>query len=243
MKVIPAIDLKNGNCVRLLQGDPERETVYSHNPADMAKKFEDKGAELIHVVDLDGAFQGKPVNADAVIEISRAVGIPIEIGGGIRTTSDIKRYLDAGIKRIILGTVLMNDEFLELVEPFIDYIVAGVDAKNSIVATHGWKMLSEMNSIDLIKELFRSGLREFIYTDIATDGMLTGPNYQYIEEIIARIKGIVLIASGGVSSLDDIVKLSRYAPLGLKGCIVGKAIYDGKIDLAEAIAKAKGRVE
>jgi len=237
MLIIPAIDIKNGNCVRLLQGDPEKETVYGTDPVEMAKRIEGLGAGLIHVVDLDGAFEGTTVNCEIVKRIASSVNIPIEIGGGIRNTDDVKRYLDAGINRIIVGTVVLEDAFQDLIDSFSENLVAGIDARDSMVATHGWKNVSETRAIDFIRELKKKGLREFIYTDISTDGMLTGPNYKAIEDILADSGKISLVASGGVSSIDDIRKLSSYTEQGLKGCITGKAFYEGKIDLKKAFSE------
>ncbi len=239
MLIIPAIDIKNGNCVRLLQGDPERQTIYSSNPADMARRFEDAGARLIHVVDLDGAFAGRPVNHDTVAAIASSVSIPIEIGGGIRTTDTVKMYADRGIRRIIVGTVILEESFKAIIGQFRDILIAGIDARNSIVATHGWKKVSSMKAMDLIRELTASGISEVIYTDIATDGMLTGPNLGAIKEILNDIKGISLIASGGISSMKDLEDLSLFEGSGLKGCITGKAIYDGRINLSEALSRFK----
>jgi phosphoribosylformimino-5-aminoimidazole carboxamide ribotide isomerase len=237
--IIPAIDIKNGNCVRLLQGDPDRETVYSSSPVDVAKRFEKAGAKLIHVVDLDGAFEGKPVNHAIVSAIASSVSIPIEIGGGIRTADAVQMYADLGIRRVIAGTVILENSFKSMIDKFHDILIAGIDAKNSMVATHGWKKSSTMKAMDLIKEITAAGIREIIYTDIATDGMLTGPNLTAIEEILGKIKDIRLIASGGISSMEDLAALSRFEGSGLKGCITGKAVYDGRIDLHEAISRFK----
>jgi len=236
MLIIPAIDLKEGRCVRLVQGDPLQETVYSLDPETVAKQFEDAGAKLIHVVDLDGAFEGQPVNIHIVKKISKAVRIPIEIGGGIRTETAIKMYLDEGIERIIIGTILVEKSFRELAERFKEYIIAGVDAKDLKIATHGWKKVIDMDAIECIKELQSIGISEIIYTDIATDGMLQGPNFKSIQKILSEVNGIKLIASGGVSAIQDLEKLKIYEKSGLKGCIVGKAIYDGRLDLRSAIA-------
>jgi phosphoribosylformimino-5-aminoimidazole carboxamide ribotide isomerase len=237
MLIIPAIDIKEGNCVRLIQGDPERKTVYSSDPVEMAKRFQDAGAELIHVVDLDGAFEGTPVNRDVVISIARSVSIPIEIGGGIRTAEAVHRYADSGIRRIVVGTIMLERSFLPLIERFRDVLVAGVDAKNSMVATHGWKKVSGIRASDMIRDITGRGIRDVIYTDIATDGMLSGPNVAAISEILTEIENISLIASGGISSMEDLEKLSRLEQSGLTGCITGKAIYDGRIDLREAVSR------
>lgn len=236
MLIIPAIDIKDGNCVRLLQGNPDKETVYSDDPVKMALRFQEIGAELIHVVDLDGAFTGKTVNGDLVIRISDSVNIPIEIGGGIRTADAAKNYINSGIKRIILGTIVLEEEFKELINKFPGNIIVGVDAKDSMVVTHGWKNVSKVHAVDFIKKLMDLNVNEIIYTDIKTDGMLKGPNIRAIEEILLKCPGINLIASGGVSSINDIINLSEYSSSGLRGCIVGKAIYDGRVDLKEAIS-------
>ncbi|MBN2159964.1 MAG: 1-(5-phosphoribosyl)-5-[(5-phosphoribosylamino)methylideneamino]imidazole-4-carboxamide isomerase [Spirochaetes bacterium] len=237
MQIIPAIDLREGKCVRLLQGDPDRQTVYSGDPVGMAKRFRDAGARLIHVVDLDGAFAGKPVNDRVVADIARSAGVPIEVGGGIRTTEAIRRYADHGISRIIVGTVILEESFRSIAEEFKELIVAGVDARNSMVATHGWKQVSDVRAMDVIGEIVRLGVMDVIYTDIATDGMLSGPNVGAIGEILSEVDGLRLIASGGISSMADLERLSGLAASGLMGCITGKAIYDGKIDLREAIAR------
>lgn len=237
MLVIPAIDIKNGRCVRLLQGDPDRETVYGDDPVAQALRFQDLGAKLIHVVDLDGAFGGRPVNHGIVKEIARALTIPIEIGGGIRNEETVREYLDAGIGRIIIGTAVLNENFSGLFEKFRDNIIVGIDAKNSLVATHGWKTVSDVVAVDYIREMQKRGVGEVIYTDISTDGMLTGPNYPAIERILDEVRGIRLVASGGVSTIDDLVRLKEYVPRGLVGAIVGKAVYDGRVDLAEAFSR------
>jgi phosphoribosylformimino-5-aminoimidazole carboxamide ribotide isomerase len=236
MLIIPAIDIKGGQCVRLLQGDPDRETVYSSDPVAMAQRFEGLGAKLIHVVDLDGAFEGHPVNKSIVLKISSSISIPIEIGGGIRTREVVEEYLRAGIGRVILGSAVLDDNFKDLIEGFRNNIIIGVDAKDSMVATHGWRRVSDISAIDFIRGLDKIGIREIIYTDISTDGMLTGPNYESIGNILSVVRGVSLIASGGVASIDDIYRLSEFSRLGLKGCIVGKAIYDGRIDLEKVLS-------
>jgi phosphoribosylformimino-5-aminoimidazole carboxamide ribotide isomerase len=234
--VIPAIDIKGGRCVRLVQGDPARETVYSNDPAAMAKRFEEMGARLIHVVDLDGAFSGAPVNHDVILKIASSLSIPIEVGGGIRGAESLGLYRDAGIRRIIMGTAMAGETFRDLAAQYRDVIIAGVDARDSMVALEGWTKISGIPAVDFIKELKKIGIAEIIYTDISTDGMLSGPNYEAMASILREVPGVSLIASGGVSSVDDIRRLSGYESSGLKGCIVGKAIYDGRIDLREALA-------
>lgn len=236
MRVIPAIDLKNGKCVRLVQGDPDKETVYCDDPVAQARIFEGAGAKLIHVVDLDGAFTGLPVNKEIVKRIASGIGVPIEIGGGIRSTDIMREYADAGIGRFVIGTAALEDFdlFKEMVAAFGESIIAGVDAKSAKVATRGWKNVSGVSAVEFIGEMYDNGVKEVIYTDIATDGMLTGPNYPSIREILEKIPGIRLIASGGVGTLDDIRRLKEMEKMGLSGCIVGKAVYDGRIRLTEA---------
>lgn len=235
MLVIPAIDLKGGRCVRLRQGDPNQETVYSDDPISVARKFQEDGAKLIHVVDLDGAFEGRPVHGEIVRKIAASISIPIEIGGGIRTKAAVEGYVEAGISRVIIGTALLGDGFEEIFGAYRKYIIVGIDAKNSMVATHGWKEVSNIDAVSFIKDLHEKGVEEVIYTDISTDGMLSGPNVSAMERILRAAPGLSLIASGGVSSLDDVMCLKELAPLGLKGAIVGKAIYDGRINLKDAI--------
>jgi phosphoribosylformimino-5-aminoimidazole carboxamide ribotide isomerase len=241
MLIIPAIDIRNKKCVRLIQGDPERQTIYSDDPVEMAVSFQNAGAKLIHVVDLDGAFSGNPVNFDIVKRLTETVSIPIEIGGGIRTADTIKSYLDAGIKRIILGTILCEDSSNELIEKYQPYIIAGIDASTGMVATHGWKQVSETKAIDIIINIINKGVREIIYTDISKDGMLEGPNVDAIMEILNRIGDIGIIASGGVSRIEDLFRLKSIGDRRLMGSIVGKAVYDGRINLKEAIEKIEDR--
>lgn len=239
MLIIPAIDIKNGKCVRLLQGDPEKETVYSDSPFDMAKKFASLGAKRVHVVDLDGAFDGRPVNHEAIIKMAAELDIEIEVGGGIRNFDHASMYIDAGVEKIIIGTIILEEGFRDFAEKYFPYIIAGVDARDGLVATHGWKNKSEINALDLIKLLHKMNITEVIYTDISTDGMLGGPNYISIENILKEVPGTKLVASGGISSLDDIRKLYQFKSIGLAGCILGKSIYDGRIDLKKAIESMK----
>ena len=241
MIIIPAIDIRGGNCVRLLQGDPDRETVYSNDPVKQALRFQEDGAELIHVVDLDGAFSGTAVNRETVAAVARAVDIPIEIGGGIRSRETIEFYRSAGVKRIILGTAVLAPEFSAIVDEYAPYLVAGIDARDSMVAVSGWKEVSSVRAIDVITDVMGRGLKDVIYTDISTDGMLTGPNFPALEKILSRVQGIRLVASGGVSQEDDIYRLNEYAHKGIWGCIVGKAIYDGRVNLKQAIERLRNR--
>ncbi|MBN1499310.1 MAG: 1-(5-phosphoribosyl)-5-[(5-phosphoribosylamino)methylideneamino]imidazole-4-carboxamide isomerase [Spirochaetes bacterium] len=236
MIVIPAIDIKDGKCVRLVQGDFNKVTVYSENPVEQARKFENAGAKLIHIVDLDGAYQGKPVNDDIVAEIAASVTIPVEIGGGIRNAENIKKYVEKGINRVIIGTAALDDRFISDISDFTENIIIGVDAKDGKVATHGWVNVSDVDAIEFIGKLKNSGFSEIIYTDIATDGMLQGPNIPAMLKVLENVPGIRLIASGGVSELEDLKKLSVLSGRGIKGVIVGKAIYDGRISLTEAMS-------
>jgi len=229
--VIPAIDIRGGKCVRLLQGDPEKETVYSSSPLDMAKRFEDMGARLIHVVDLDGAFEGKPVNSSVIVEIAAALSIPVETGGGIRSSETVDFYLQAGVKRIVLGSVLLEDGAENLVRSYPENIVAGIDAKDGLVAVRGWKDVSSFSTDQAIKRVMDFGITDVIHTDISTDGMLSGPNVGAFRRILTDFPTVNLIASGGISSMSDLYVLSA---LGVGGAITGKAVYDGRIDLAEA---------
>ena len=238
MKIIPAIDIKNGRCVRLVQGDPGKETVYCEDPIAQARTFAEAGAELIHVVDLDGAFAGLPINKEIVKKIAETITVPIEIGGGIRSADVIDEYRNSGIRRFIVGTAALEDvpAFEEMVKRFGDEIIVGVDAKSAKVATRGWLNVSSVSAIEFMDEMMKMGISEFIYTDISTDGMLKGPNIPAIKEVLSSISDIRLVASGGVSSLDDIRNLVAVGDPRLVGCIVGKAIYDGRIMLTDALS-------
>jgi phosphoribosylformimino-5-aminoimidazole carboxamide ribotide isomerase len=238
MIVIPAIDIKNGRCVRLIQGDPGRETVYSNDPVAQARVFEKAGAKLIHVVDLDGAFAGLPVNVDIVKAIASSVNIPIEIGGGIRSYETARIYHEAGISRLVVGTAALEDRdaFSSIMDHFGESVIAGVDAKSAKVATRGWLDVSDVSAVGFISALKENGVKEVIYTDISTDGMLKGPNIQAIDEILKKVPGIRLVASGGVGTMRDIESLKPFESSGLVGCIVGKAIYDGRIELTQALS-------
>ena len=235
MLIIPAIDIKDGNCVRLLQGDPNKETIYSNDPIEMARSFEEAGAGLIHIVDLNGAFEGKPVNIEIVSKIAKSVSIPVEIGGGIRNIETVEQYVNAGIERIIIGSAILDAEFDEIIKKYKDKIIAGIDAKDSMVAIKGWKDVTTVKADELIAEVISKGINEIIYTDISTDGMLQGPNISAFEHILTKFPQVSLIASGGVASLEDIVKLNNLKSGKLKGVITGKAIYDGRLNLSEAV--------
>ena len=236
MIIIPAIDLKDGRCVRLIQGDYDKETVYSDNPVEMAKKWKDKGAKFMHLVDLDGAAKGLPVNIKVIGDIIDSIpGVTIQVGGGIRTNDTVERLLDKGVKRVIIGTrAVKSPEWIEeLCSKFPGKISVAVDTKNGNIATEGWLQTENVSAVEFAKELSKYELCSFIVTDINKDGMLKGPNFTLMEDIKREIKNIDLIASGGVSSISDIKSLNK---LNIDGAIIGKALYDGKIEFEEAIS-------
>lgn len=234
--IYPAIDMRGGKCVRLLQGDYEKETVYGDSPFEMAKKFADEGAEWIHIVDLDGARDGKRVNDQFVIQAAKELGVNIQIGGGIRSEEDINHYLENGVSRVIIGSIAVsNPEFAgEMVRKYGARIAIGLDAKNGYVATHGWLNTSEVSAVDLGKRFADAGAETFIFTDIATDGTLAGPNVEATRQL-ALETGKSVIASGGVSSLDDLDALRKISEDGVSGAIVGKAIYEGRFTVKSAL--------
>ncbi len=240
MIVIPAIDLKEGKCVRLEQGLMEKDTVYSDDPGAQAKYWQDQGGELLHIVDLDGAFAGVPCNKQAIEQIVAAIDIPTELGGGIRDLETIEAYLGLGIDRVILGTVAKENPALvaEACRRFPGQIVVGIDAKEGLVAVRGWAEVTEKKAIDLAREMEGLGVAAIIYTDIARDGMMQGPNLEATAALAEAIS-IPVIASGGVSSLDDIRNLLKIEASGVAGVITGKAIYTGSLDLREAVALTK----
>ncbi len=240
MIVIPAIDLKNGQCVRLEQGLMEKDTVYSDNPAAMARHWQDEGGELLHLVDLDGAFAGVPKNREAIQAIVAAVDIPTELGGGIRDLETIEAYLNLGIDRVILGTVAKENPALvgKACRMFPGRIVVGIDAKEGLVAVRGWAEVTEKKAIDLAREMEAFGVTAIIYTDIARDGMMQGPNLEATAALAEAIS-IPVIASGGVSCLEDIRNLLQIEASGVAGVITGKAIYTGSLNLREAVALTK----
>lgn len=236
MLIIPAIDIRGGKCVRLFQGDYNRETVYGDSPAEQAVRWEKEGAHIIHLVDLDGAKAKRPVNLDAVREICSAVHIPCELGGGIRTLEDARKAFDAGIYRIILGTVACENPKLakEFVSEFTaERVVVGIDARGGCVAVNGWLENSGVDAYELVLTLQDMGVTRFIYTDIATDGALSGPNCDAIAALCSRVPRCGVISSGGISSARDITALRELRKDNLEGAIVGKALYDGKISYKE----------
>lgn len=232
----PAIDMRGGKCVRLLQGDYEKETIYGDSPFDMAKSFVEQGAKWIHMVDLDGAKDGKRVNDQFVIEAAKKLGIHVQIGGGIRQEADIVHYLENGVTRVIIGSIAVSqpDFAMEMIRKYGDGIAIGIDAKNGYVATHGWLSTSEVKAVELGKRFADAGAETFIFTDIATDGMLSGPNVEAIEELAIVTKKEV-IASGGVSSMEDLNRLKEIYVKGVGGAIIGKALYEKKFTLQEAL--------
>lgn len=239
MLILPAIDIRDGKCVRLTQGDFNKEIVYSENPEDKAAAWESAGAEFLHVVDLDGAREGSPTNIFAIKRILERVTIPIEVGGGIRTLDDMENLLDMGVERIILGSVAAENPELvrEAATEFGEKIIVGIDARNGLVAVHGWNDFGTMKAEELAMSIGDCGISTIIYTDISRDGTLTGINAEQTAEL-AEKSGLDVIASGGVGSLDDISKLKEYEQSGIVGAIIGKALYEGVINLADAIQAA-----
>ncbi|WP_210365319.1 1-(5-phosphoribosyl)-5-[(5-phosphoribosylamino)methylideneamino]imidazole-4-carboxamide isomerase [Bacillus sp. REN3] len=234
--IYPAIDMRGGKCVRLLQGDYDKETVYGDSPFEMAKKFADEGASWIHMVDLDGARDGKRVNDRYVIQAARELGANVQIGGGVRSEADIVHYLDNGVNRVIIGSIAVsNPSFAEeMVRKYGPGIAIGLDAKKGLVATNGWLNTSEVTTLDLGKRFADAGAETFIFTDIATDGTLAGPNLEATSQLAAET-GKSVIASGGVSSLEDLAALKKLAKDGVSGSIVGKAIYEGRFSVKDAL--------
>jgi len=235
-RVIPAIDLMNGRCVRLVQGDYSRSTTYSQEPVELARRFQSVGLDWLHVVDLDGARTGRPINLGTVKALA-ATGISIELGGGIRTVDHIQQALDSGAAHVILGSSLMSnrDDLPGWLERFPGRLVAGVDARNGKVAVHGWQETTTVPALELIARLEALGFGRVIYTDIATDGTLAGPNLDQLRAV-AESTRMEVTASGGIGSVADIQAVTDLAGLGVTGVIVGKAFYDGRISLEELAA-------
>jgi phosphoribosylformimino-5-aminoimidazole carboxamide ribotide isomerase len=234
MFVIPAIDLKEGKCVRLVQGRKDAVTVYSHDPAVTAKRWESCGAKILHIVDLDGAFSGNQKNLDAILKIRKSVKMTLQVGGGIRNIGNLLNLFSAGIDRAIIGTAAIEDpEFLvQACRQYPGRILIGIDAKDGMAAIKGWEEVTSIQAYDLAKRLEMVGIAGIIYTDIKRDGMLTGPNVEAVRDMVNHVT-IPVIASGGISSMDDIKNLSLIRKLW--GMITGKAIYSGTLKLKEAI--------
>ena len=241
MIVIPAIDLSEGQVVRLERGDMAKRTIYSDDPAAMARQWEAQGAGRMHVVDLDGAIEGRPVNFDALRAICEAISIPVDIGGGLRTLDDIESVLDLGVRWVLLGTsALSSPEVLEAaIARFGDAVCVSVDARDGRVAIEGWVETSDISALQFAQRVEAMGVREIVHTDISRDGMLTGPNLPALREI-AENTDLRIIAAGGVKSLDDIRALKELEPLGVVGAISGRAIYTGDLPLPEAVEIAGG---
>ena len=234
MELIPAIDLKDGRCVRLYQGDFAQATVYGDDPVAMARRWADLGATRLHVVDLDGAKSGRPVNTDAVRGIVRALKIPVQLGGGLRREEDIVAALAMGVERVILGTAAVEhaDLVARMAARFGDQIIVGVEARNGLVATDGWTSTADVRATDLVDRVAALGVRRVIYTDISRDGTLTEPNFAALAELI-RPDGPAIIASGGIAVTEHLLRLAK---TGAEAAIVGKALYTGAIDLEQALA-------
>ena len=237
MRIYPAIDIKDGKCVRLLRGSFDDVTVYGDDPAEMAKRWESEGGEYIHVVDLDGAVKGHGVNAEAIRRICESVSVPVQTGGGIRTMEDIEAKLSCGISRVIIGTKAVSDpEFIKnAVAKYGDKIAVGIDAKDGKVAIEGWEKTTEFGAVEFAKKMAELGVKTIIYTDIATDGTLAGPNVEAMKEMASNID-VDVIASGGIGNMDHIMSL---AGTGVEGVIVGRAFYTGGVELAAAVEAAR----
>lgn len=234
MQLYPAIDIKNGACVRLTQGLFDNVKVYSDTPADMAKLWVSQGASFLHLVDLDGALAGRSINEPAIREIVRSVSVPIQLGGGIRSREAVKNMLELGISRVIIGTkAVENPEFIrDLVNEFgFERIVVGVDAKDGMVAIEGWEKVSSLTALSLCMRMKEYQVEHIVYTDISKDGMLSGPNVEYTKKLTEET-GMDIIASGGVSSMEDLKNLYQ---AGIHGAIIGKALYEKRVDLKEAV--------
>ncbi|MCY4226569.1 MAG: 1-(5-phosphoribosyl)-5-[(5-phosphoribosylamino)methylideneamino]imidazole-4-carboxamide isomerase [Gammaproteobacteria bacterium] len=240
MLIIPAIDIKDGKCVRLRQGDMDRETIYSDDPATMAERWIEQGARRIHIVDLDGASQGKPVNADIVHKITqRHPEVPVQIGGGIRNEETVAAYIQAGVKYAIIGTQAVREPQMidDLCSRFPGQVIVGLDAHDGKIAIEGWSEISEHSAIDLARNFEHAGVDSIVYTDISRDGMLQGANVSATAALAGAVS-IPVIASGGIASLDDIRLLAEYSQSGIVGAITGRAIYEGRLDFSAAQALA-----
>ena len=236
MLIIPAIDIKEGRCVRLTEGKFEDVEIFSDDPVAVAVKWANKGAKMLHVVDLDGARYGKLTKISLVEQIIKKVNIPVQIGGGIRNYRDVKNLIDLGASRVVLSTILWKDKALakKLFEDFSEKIIAGIDARDGYVAIEGWQNVLSIDALDFAGEMEKLGARRIIYTDIKRDGTLKGPNVANIKRMVKKLN-IPLIVSGGIASLNDIKELKKFEALGIEGIIIGKALYKGNILLEEAL--------
>jgi phosphoribosylformimino-5-aminoimidazole carboxamide ribotide isomerase len=242
VQIFPAIDLRGGQCVRLVQGDYARETVFGADPAAVARRWVEQGATFLHLVDLDGAKQGRPINRDSVRAIIHAAGVPCQLGGGLRTEEHVREALDWGVTRVILGTRALRDPdwCAALCRRFPGRIVLGIDAREGRVSTEGWLQDSDILAIDLARQCATWGVSAIVYTDISRDGMLQGANVEATAELARAVPDVPVIASGGVTGLDDIARLAR---AGLAGCIVGRALYEGRLELPAALELARKETE
>jgi phosphoribosylformimino-5-aminoimidazole carboxamide ribotide isomerase len=236
MQLIPAVDIKNGKCVRLSQGKADQETIYSNDPVSMANHWDEEGAETIHVVDLDGAFTGEPANLDLVKEIINSSSINIQVGGGIRTMESIDTYMNFGAARVVLGTIAFKDPKLveTAAKKYPGKIIVGIDARDGNVAIKGWVEVSSKKANEFAKSFENMGVAGFVFTDISRDGMLEGPNIKSVSDF-AESTSVPVIASGGVSRLEDISNLQKLMPLGVTGTILGKSLYDKTVNYGEAL--------
>ncbi|MGG1314278.1 MULTISPECIES: 1-(5-phosphoribosyl)-5-[(5-phosphoribosylamino)methylideneamino]imidazole-4-carboxamide isomerase [Cohnella] len=234
----PAIDIRGGKCVRLLQGDYNKETVYNEDPVAVARDWEAQGAQWIHLVDLDGAKAGHPVNDELIGRIAAAVKVPVQVGGGLRTEADVERLIGLGVSRVILGTAAIEDRAFvkKVLARYGSKVAIGIDARDGFVATRGWLETSEVKAEELAVSLAAEGAETFIFTDISRDGMMGGPNVEAIVRL-AQVSGRTVIASGGVSKPEDLERLAGHAADGVGGAIVGKALYTGSIRLADAVKR------
>ena len=236
MVVIPAVDIKGGKVVRLVQGIADKETVYSESPVEVAEKWASFGVGLIHVVDLDGALGGELKNLKIVSDIVKSIKPRIELGGGIRDVETVERVLDAGVEKVCIGTKAIDKKFLAAISKsdFREMVVISIDAKDGFIHTKGWVEKTQIKAADLISEVGKFGIKTVNYTDISKDGMLEGPNIRSLKELLS-ISKVDIVAAGGVTTIDDVKRLKALGKEGLKGMIIGKALYEGKIDLKEAI--------
>lgn len=233
--IYPAIDIRGGKCVRLIQGDYNQETIYNENPLEVALAWQAQGADWIHLVDLDGAKAGYPVNVELINEIVSNTSAPVQVGGGLRSLRDVEKLLDLGVSRVIIGTAAIEDRpfVQQVLKDYPDQVAIGIDARNGFVATRGWLTTSEVKAETLAIQLAELGAKTFVFTDISRDGMMAGPNIQAIVAL-AKASGQQVIASGGVSKYEDIHRLATHFNDGISGAIVGKALYTGDILLEEA---------
>ncbi len=238
MRIYPAIDIIDGACVRLVRGDYSQKTRFADDPVEVAKRWQAEGGEFVHIVDLDGARSGQMPNFELISRIAKSLDVPIQVGGGIRTMEAAEKYLANGVYRVIIGTsALSNPEFVAAAaEKYGDRIAVGIDAKDGMAAVSGWEEVSRVSATELAKQMQKIGVSNIIYTDIATDGMLKGPNVDAMREMVEVVPNVGIIASGGVTTVQDVIELTK---TGTSGAIIGKALYTDKIKLADAIAAAK----